>query len=87
MSCKPTISNIKMNLIGSWHYNIINKECSYCKFPLNQSSPDKYDKGEHSEVIVNVCGHGFHHECISKWLKKSDKCPICMSKWKKDLYK
>tara|TARA_B110000908_G_C10248317_1_gene450237 strand:- start:2123 stop:2383 length:261 start_codon:yes stop_codon:yes gene_type:complete len=84
---KPTINNIKLNLIGSWNYNIINKECAYCKLALNQSSPEMYEKGESSNVIVNVCGHGFHHECISKWLQKSNNCPICINEWKKDLYK
>lgn len=82
---KPSISNVNMNLIGSWSYNITNSECSYCKFALNQSSPESYEKGIDSKVIVNTCGHGFHVECIEKWLKKSKTCPICVQKWNKPI--
>jgi uncharacterized protein (DUF2225 family) len=24
-----------------------------------------------------MCFHSFHWECISDWLKKSVKCPVC----------
>tara|TARA_B100000768_G_C11281521_1_gene378908 strand:- start:338 stop:607 length:270 start_codon:yes stop_codon:yes gene_type:complete len=81
---KPTISNFNCHIIGSWQYNIINTECSYCKFSLNQSSPEYYEKGLDSKVIVNCCGHGFHTECINKWLKKSNKCPMCLQEWKEN---
>lgn len=81
----PKMSNIKMNLISSWQYDIINKDCSYCKFALNESSPEMYEKGVQSKVITNTCGHGFHCECIKKWLTKSKLCPICMQKWNKEI--
>ena len=87
MSKKPTIKINRMNLICSWKNNIINDQCPYCKLDLNQSSPEMYEKGVHSKVIVNSCGHGLHCECIEKWLKKSNKCPICYQDWKVSLYK
>ena len=64
----------------SWCYNIINTECSYCKFALNQSSPEYYEKGLDSKVVVNCCGHGFHSSV--SMAQKSNKCPICMQEWK-----
>lgn len=85
-SKKPTIKIKRMYLICTHKNNIINDQCPYCKWDLNHSSPEKYDKGEHSKVIVNSCGHGLHCECIETWLKKSDKCPICYQDWKVKLY-
>ena len=29
------------------------------------------------ECIKTTCGHMFHDECLSQWLKKSFSCPIC----------
>lgn len=30
-----------------------------------------------NENIYMECGHSFHKECISEWLKKNKNCPIC----------
>ena len=78
---KPVIKNISSHIIGSWQHPIINDECAYCKFSLNHPSPDYHEKGLSSTVVMNHCGHGFHEDCINKWLTKSDKCPICMKTW------
>ena len=26
---------------------------------------------------ILVCGHGFHAECVSRWLHRSRTCPVC----------
>lgn len=33
--------------------------------------------GEDEEMIVLTCGHHFHSDCITPWLKRSVKCPNC----------
>jgi hypothetical protein len=32
---------------------------------------------EDEEMIVLTCGHNFHPDCITPWLKRSVKCPNC----------
>ena len=33
------------------------------------------------------CGHVFHNECISAWLKKNGQCPLCRQSANKKVYK
>ncbi|KAM7268454.1 hypothetical protein ACFE04_010620 [Oxalis oulophora] len=35
--------------------------------------------GSNSEVISFPCWHIFHGGCITKWMEKSDSCPMCRS--------
>lgn len=32
---------------------------------------------ENNEILIFKCKHYFHRECIIKWLKKNNNCPIC----------
>lgn len=32
---------------------------------------------EDGEEEVPECGHGYHQECIFKWLEDNDNCPMC----------
>ena len=34
-----------------------------------------------SDVIIGVCGHGFHKICINEWIRNNNTCPICCKKW------
>ena len=34
----------------------------------------------HSVLEEKECGHLFCSDCMSNWLKKSDKCPFCKKK-------
>ena len=43
------------------------KECSICL--------EEYSIGE--KICYLPCFHDFHSECIKKWTKKSNKCPLC----------
>jgi E3 ubiquitin-protein ligase RNF38/44 len=29
---------------------------------------------------ILVCGHGFHAECVSRWLHRSRTCPMCRAR-------
>ena len=41
-------------------------ECSIC-----------YELIDTNNNQILKCNHVFHKECINKWLKKNNKCPIC----------
>jgi len=44
-----------------------NVECSVCK-----------EEFEHGEIVLGIpCGHLYHEECISPWLKQQNTCPNC----------
>lgn len=49
-------------------------ECYICYEPLNDGR----------QVCVNTnkeCRHGFHCECIRRWLSNHDTCPVCKNKF------
>lgn len=73
----------KIILITSWSF-IINKntECTICRQNLNNNSIYASEKGVYSQMSKGLCGHMFHHECITNWLAISVKCPICSAKYK-----
>ena len=41
----------------------LNETCSICIETID------------SDIIVNICGHGFHSECLKRWKHKT--CPNC----------
>lgn len=46
------------------------EECIICRTGL-------FDNEEEDAVVMLTCGHKFHQECVSLWLKAHKKCPIC----------
>ncbi|XP_049391625.1 probable E3 ubiquitin-protein ligase HIP1 [Solanum stenotomum] len=36
---------------------------------------DTYDDG--AELGIINCGHEFHYQCIRRWLKRNNSCPVC----------
>lgn len=41
---------------------------------------EKYKIGE--SYIILPCIHLFHEDCIKKWIRKKNKCPVCVSEIK-----
>ena len=60
---KNEIYNYKLNELNN-DFNM-EIECSICLDIIK----NKYSK--------TFCNHIFHNECIYKWLRKKDTCPIC----------
>jgi len=44
---------------------IVIDECSICYEELNEN------------IIVLICGHSYHNECINKWIIEKKNCPYC----------
>ena len=73
-----------INIISEYglDINTNNTICYYCRNSLNEPSIT-YKGKEHfiSKVVQGECEHYFHEECINKWLKTSNICPICTKEW------
>ncbi|KAF7002389.1 hypothetical protein CFC21_017887 [Triticum aestivum] len=55
------------------------QECAVCLSELAGAAGCSGDS-EPSAVLVRVlpgCGHGFHDECIGRWLLLRPECPLC----------
>jgi len=61
------------------------RECVICKRCLFEPSyemiADNANILNETEIVIGKCGHIFHGDCLGKWLKTCDKCPIDMVKW------
>ena len=79
------INNIK--ILGIWSHNLpTNTDCTICRCNLNMNSIYNNDKDNNSTIVIGLCNHSFHSECISGWLKTNNlHCPICSKKW--EVYK
>ena len=65
--------------------NSYTKECVICKRSLFEPSyemiADNANILNETEIVIGKCGHIFHGDCLSKWLKTCDTCPIDKVKW------
>lgn len=43
------------------------EECAVCLEEMN----------EKRTLVKLECGHGYHKECIKRWLSYKDNCPYC----------
>ena len=73
-----------MNLVSSWSFNLEkNQDCTICRNHLNMNSGYCVEKGVNTErILQSQCGHMFHEECITPWLRTNGKCPVCCQVWK-----
>lgn len=79
---KSRFNVTKVNVLTSHRYNLpLNSECTICRCNLNEPSLSYQSKGIDSFVVVGVCGHSFHRECLDGWIKDNPRCPICANKW------
>ena len=46
-------------------------ECAICLLDVDPSRPRDGQR-------LN-CGHSFHRKCISKWLNRENRCPLCQA--------
>ena len=65
---------ININLYNEWTWNIHNTECPICKIDFDENDND---------LIIGVCNHAYHKECIEMWIKRKCICPLCNGVWKK----
>ena len=80
INSKFKINNI--TVLGTYTFNLNNTDCTICRCSLNEQSLQYQDSGYDSKVILGICGHAFHQECITPWINARNKnCPICAQTW------
>lgn len=77
---KPDIETV--NYKGESSYT---KECIICRRSLFEPSYEMISDNKNIlndvEIVIGKCGHIFHGDCLSSWLKTCETCPIDKVKW------
>lgn len=71
------IKNIHIR--GYWQWDIHNDVCAICRNYIFE--PSINSSCQECSAVVGTCGHAYHYECISSWLRTKKNCPLCNSKW------
>jgi E3 ubiquitin-protein ligase RBX1 len=73
----------KIDLKVFWNWNTHNDKCPICRNFIFEPSigSDNNNKDNSSKAVIGMCGHSFHYDCISNWLKTRHVCPLCNAKW------
>jgi len=75
---KAKIEIIDSKLFMSARYKPEEKDniCVICRMDINECSIYSKEIEPNNLTQIN-CGHLFHTDCLSKWQKKQNKCPLC----------
>jgi hypothetical protein len=87
----------KLDIVGTYSYkpdieiatykkdDSFTKECIICKISLFEPNYETICDNKNilndNDVVIGKCGHMFHGDCLGKWLKTCDTCPIDKVKW------
>ena len=88
-SIDPTYTIEKWRCVMEWKFTDDSlQDCQICKNSLKDSSIDYLsdpsaanDAAGGLELQHGACGHVYHRDCISRWLKTRNQCPVCQAHW------
>merc|ERR1712100_829845 len=74
----------KWQAVAFWSWNISVDTCAICRNSLWEPSIE-YQAGNETDAGLTICygecGHVFHLDCITRWLKTRNYCPLCQREW------
>lgn len=70
-------------IVGQWSFNSSSTTCGICRNELTETSIEEQSNGNYTNttILTGICSHSFHHDCIMKWTKQHDNCPLCSNHW------
>ena len=68
-----------IHIRGYWRWDIHNDVCAICRNYIFE--PSINSSCQDCSAVVGTCGHAYHYECISGWLRTKRNCPLCNCKW------
>lgn len=70
-----------IHIVSEWRYNCINDSCQLCLRSIYEPFKNKKNiviqNIIHTNIVSGECSHAFHRQCISRYLKKNNLCPLC----------
>lgn len=87
---KTTMNQIRVlsiDPVAVWKWKVKNTNCPICKISLNEAGVGIMSNEPHSNYSIyttvweSACGHSYHQDCIEKWLKIRQVCPLCNESW------
>lgn len=81
-----TLELKQWNAIGFWSWDICSDTCAVCRNSLNEPSIEYTANpiaanNNGLKICFGICGHVFHLDCIQRWLKTRNVCPLCNKDW------
>ncbi len=73
----------KWNAVAMWNWKACADNCAICRNGLQEASIGQGSTGSEDckSIGWGECGHVYHLDCISKWTKTRDNCPLCNKNW------
>ena len=72
----------KWSAVAFWSWDVEQDRCAICRNSIYEPSIESQSVGSTDVTIAwGECNHCFHLECISRWLRNNNTCPLCGAEW------